>query len=619
MAGYVSRVRRRMWLWYNAYRRFTSHAVPAIRVGALVLEIFTLLASLACLVTLIVYVGFDESYISHVSLYSILRGVQIVFIINVLYNYLINYRSQSRQLRVFRFIVDIAVAVTLLPLLYPRPDHPWIYWLRELLYNRVFLFGVLAAYSGVQLSDGVFSIMGRRANPSLILSVSFLFFIVLGSLLLMMPRCLHHPIDYIDSLFVSTSAVCITGLTTLDIPTTFTPFGQLVLALLIQIGGLGVMTFTSFFALFFSGNTSIYSQLMVKDMIQSKSINSLLPTLLYILTFTIAVEAVGAFAIFMSVHGMIPDMTFSDEVKFAAFHALSAFCNAGFSTVEGGMAAPQLIECGSSLYLTLSLLIVAGGLGFPILVNLKTAAAERLRVLRDRIFRRRRVGHPSHLYDMNTRIVLVTTTILFVVSTLWFLVFEWDNTLGAFSVGRKFSQAFFNACNLRSAGFTSVDNLRFFNFTIIMMLLMMWIGGGSQSLAGGIKVNTFAAMCINLKATILERKRVTVFNRTLDTGSIRRAGAVIGLSILSLFMYVILLVGAEPDLPVRGLVYEAVSALFNVGSSLDITPRLGMVSKILLCSAMFLGRVGLLSLLTGFAGHRREPLVQFPEDSLIIN
>lgn len=617
--GSSARIKYRLWLWKQSYRRSTARAAVAIRAGSSILGVLTTVASSVCMVTLMVYIGFDESDVEHTRLLAILRGTQTIFIVNVLYGLILCFNTLLKQSRLIKWIVDAGILLSMMALVYPQPESPWITWLSTVLYSKYFLFTVLGAYSGVDLCFAVFTLMGKRANPSLIMSVSFIFFIVLGSFLLMMPRCLHHPISYVDSLFVSTSAVCITGLTTLDIPSTFTPFGQIILAILIQIGGLGVMTFTSFFALFFKGNTSIYSQLMVKDMIQSKSINALLPTLLYILTFTIAIEAAGALAIFGSIHGMVDGMTLSDEIKFAMFHSLSAFCNAGFSTYEGGMSAPDMLGCGSPLYLTLSLLIVAGGLGFPILVNIKAAVTARFKRLKARFQYRHRTGRPAHIYDMNTKIVLVTTTVLFIISTLWFMAFEWDNTLAPFGIGDKLSQAFFNACNLRSAGFTSVDNLSFFNFTIIMMLMMMWIGGGSQSLAGGIKVNTFAVMLINLKATVLERKHVVVYNRTLSTGSIRRAGAVIGLSAISLFVYVIVLVGAEPDLPVKGLVYEAASALFNVGSSLGITPHLSGLSKIVVCTAMFLGRVGMLSLLTGLTGRRREPLARFPDESIIIN
>lgn len=574
---------------------------------------------MTALVALLVYVGFDDSSVAHVPLVRIIRAAQITFIVNVCFGFIFNLKTVIRQSRIIKWIVDIGILVSLLPLIYPRPEHPWILWLNQVLYSRIFLFSVVGTYSAVDICFALFRLMGRRANPSMILSVSFLFFILIGSLVLMMPRCLQHPISYIDSLFVSTSAVCITGLTSVDISSTFTPFGQLVLALMIQIGGLGVMTFTSFFALFFKGNTSIYSQLMVKDMVQSKSINSLLPTLLYILGFTLVIEACGAACILWSIHGVMPGMSTSDEVMFAAFHSLSSFCNAGFSTLHDGMATPALMQSSGAIYIIMSCLIIAGGLGFPILVNIKDSLVSKGRRLVTRLIGGVPVTSRVHIYDINTKIVLVTTSILFLISTLLFLVFEWNNSLATLDIKDKVIQSFFTSCNMRSAGFISVNYLSFFNFTIIMMMLMMWIGGGSQSLAGGIKVNTFATMLINLKATLLERKRVTAFNRTVDTESVRRAGAVIGLSILSLFTYLIILIALEPTLPAKGIIYEAVSALFNVGSSLDITPRLSDLSKIIVCTAMFLGRVGLLSLLIGISGRHREKPARFPGDRITIN
>ncbi len=579
----------------------------------------TTAASVTTLVALFIYVGFDDGSVAHMPLVRVINASRIIFIINVCYGLTLNYSTVVKQNRVIKWVVDIAILVTLLPLIYPRPEHPWIEWLDRLLYSRAFLFAVVGTYSVVDICYALFRLMGRRANPSMILSVSFLFFIIIGSFVLMMPRCLNQPISYIDSLFVSTSAVCITGLTPVDISVTFTPFGQLVLALLIQIGGLGVMTFTSFFALFFQGNTSIYSQLMVKDMVQSKSINSLLPTLLYILGFTLVIEACGAMCILWSIHGVMPGMSTGDEVVFAAFHSLSAFCNAGFSTLPDGMATPALMNSSGSIYLVMSCLIIAGGLGFPILVNIKDNIASKGRQLFSRLVGSAPSASRVHIYDINTKIVLVTTSILFIVSTLSFLAFEWNNSLAGLDVKDKVIQSFFTSCNMRSAGFTSVNYLSLFNYTIIMMMLMMWIGGGSQSLAGGIKVNTFATMLINLKATLLERKRVTVFNRTVDNESVRRAGAVIGLSILSLFVYIIILISLEPVQSAKGIIYEAVSALFNVGSSLDITPHLSDLSKIVVCTAMFLGRVGLLSLLIGITGRHREKPVLYPAERITIN
>lgn len=598
--------------------RFNARFVPAIRLGGNILAVLAFIASLICLTGLVVYFGFDHTEADFRILSRILRACQIVFIINVIYGLTLMARQTLRQTKIIKWIVDLAVLVTLLPLAYPRPEHPWIGILDSILYSNKLLFTVLGAYSVVDVSFGIIKILGRRTNPSLILSASFLLFILIGSLLLMMPRCTYGGIEYVDALFVSTSAVCITGLTSVDLPSTFTPTGLLVLAVLIQTGGLGVMTFTSFFALFFSGSTSIYSQLMVRDMIYSKTLSSLIPTLLYILGFTLAIELIGAAAIFLSVHDTL-GMTIEEELIFSGFHSLSAFCNAGFSNVEGGLSSPLLLRSNQWIYVIITLLVTAGGIGFPILMNFRQAFVRRLKRAWCWLRRRAIPRMPVHVYDLNTKIVLVTSAWLTVVSTLLFFLFEYDNTLEGMSMTDKLIQSWFNSSVPRSSGFSSVNPAGFMNVTILMFLLLMWIGGASQSTAGGIKVNTFATMLLNLKAIILGRDRVTVYDREIAIPSVRRAHAVIGLSIITLFSYSILLVGFEPGLSPKALVYEATSALFTVGSSLGITGELSMPSKILLCTAMFLGRVGIISLLIGVVGTHNDPPFRRPSDNIIIN
>lgn len=582
------------------------------------LSVVTCVAALLCLVTLTVYVGYDHSGKALAQLYGVIRGVQITFIVNVLFNLILNFKATIRETRIIKWIVDVTMLVTLLPLLYPHPQHPWLPWLEQILYSNRFLFPAVGAYSIVALCYGVLRIIGKRTNPSLMLSVSFLFFILIGSFLLMMPKCSYHGIAYIDSLFVSTSAVCITGLTPIDVSSTLTPFGLLILALLIQIGGLGVMTFTSFFALFFSGNTSIYSQLMVKDMIYSKTVNALVPTLLYILGFTIVIELAGAAAIFFSVHGTL-GMTVEDELIFSGFHALSAFCNAGFSNIEGGLSNPALLHSNQSIYLIASVLIFAGGIGFPILVNFKSAFFNHLKNMWADVTGRKKRYCGHHLYDMNTRIVLVTTFTVFIVSAALFFLFEHDNSLAGMSLYDKIVQSVFNSFVPRSSGFASVSPAGFLNITIIMMIFLMWIGGASQSTAGGIKVNTFAVILLNLRTVITGRRHISAFHRTISTDSIRRANAVVTLSILAYTAYAMTLIALEPHLSVKDLLFEAASALFTVGSSLGITGQLGDSSKILLCTAMFLGRVGIISLLIGLTRHSKDSYAEFPTDNIIIN
>lgn len=567
---------------------------------------------------LIVYTGYEHDRISVKNMYHYFHLIQGVFIVNVFFNLIFNLRKTLRKTRPIKCIVDVAIITTLFPILYPLPENPWSPWLAEIVYSNKFLLITLCAYSIVAVSYGIMHIMGKRTNPSLILSCSFLFCIFAGSFLLMMPKCTYTHIDYIDALFVSTSAVCITGLTTIDIPSTFTPLGLAILAMLIQIGGLGVMTFTSFFALFFSGNASVYSQLMVKDMIYTKSINSLLPTLLYIFLFTIVIEAIGAVFIWMSIHDVLA-MSVHDQIIFSAFHSMSAFCNAGFSNLPGGMANPALMNSNQMIYIIISIIVFAGSIGFPILVNFRDVFFEYVKRGWNWLRGRQNGVKTVHIYNLNTKIALYTTSIILFISIVVFFALEQNNSLAGLSTYDKVAQSIFNSTTPRSSGFVSVNPAGFLNVTLIFVLFLMWVGGASQSTAGGIKVNTLAAVLINLKAIVLGRERVTAFNRTIAIGSIRRANAVVTISLMSFLAFAMILMLLEPKLPAKSLLFETMSALFTVGSSLGITPLLSPLSKILLTVAMFLGRVGIISLLIGVTGNKNGSPVKYPTDNLIIN
>lgn len=610
----------RIALMRHATLRFGHRTMPVISGISQALIVISVVAEIVCLVALVIRAGYEHNPDDVRRIHNLLRLCQGIFIANVSFNLIFNLRNTFRNTRTVKWIVDIAMLVTLLPWIYPHPENPWIPWLEAILYSNKFIYGCIAAYSVVGLSFAIFRLVGRRTNPSLLMSCSFLVFIIIGSFLLMLPKCTYTDISYIDSLFVSTSAISITGLTPVNVATTFTPLGQLILAILIQIGALGVMTFTSFFALFFSGEASIYSQLMLKDMVYSKSMSSLIPTLLYILGFTIIVEATGALLIFASVHGTL-DMTFPDEIAFSAFHAISAFCNAGFSTLPDGMANPMLLNGNISIYWIMSAIIIAGSIGFPILVNLRDAITIKFRQVKYRLHHiaKDSDARQVHIYNMNTKIVLVSFTILFVAGAVIFFILEYNNSLAGMSFWQKVTQSVFNSATPRSAGFSSVNPAGFLNTTLLVVLFLMWVGGAAQSTAGGIKVNTLAAICLNIRAIVTGAPKVVAFNRTVSTGSIRRANAVVALSIISYLLFSVILVGLEPDLPVRSLLFESCSALFTVGSSLGITPQLSDASEVLLCVAMFLGRVGLISLLSGIVRRHRQHNIVYPADNIIIN
>lgn len=586
----------------GAYARFIGHWVDTLRVLYVVFNVLTILASLLTLVAIALYGGYDASVVSFETVRPWLRLCRSVFVCNILFNLIFRFKETFADVRPLRWAMDLAVLSTLLPL-----D-----------FKPLAFVAILGLYAAIYLSFALMRMLGRHSNPSLILSASFLTFITIGSALLLLPKSTVNGISVIDSIFVSTSAVCICGLTPVDVSTTFTPLGLCILAGMMQIGALGVMTFTSFFALFFSGQPSVYSQLIVRDMFYSKTINSLVPTLFYTLLFTLTVEAAGAVAIYFSVVDTIPGYTTADYLTFAAFHSLSAFCNAGFSTIGDGLSNPALINGNQLIYLIISVLVIAGGIGFPILVNTKDAIVARTRQLWGWL-RSRHYKHRPHLYNLNSRVVLTTTSLLFALTAALFFLFENHGVLEGMSPYQKIVQSIFNATTPRSSGFISVNPASFAPATLLVVMVMMWIGGGSQSTAGGIKVNTFAAALLHMKAVIIGRKSVRAFNRRISVDSLSRAQAIIILSIISYALLSLAMLLLEPALPVKAVLFESLSALMTVGSSLGITDSLSVAGKSVLSVAMFVGRVGLISLLMGLIGERIHPAIELPEDNLIIN
>ncbi len=491
----------------------------------------------------------------------------------------------------------------------------------KILENKTIYLLILLLISFIELSDAVITSLGRKSNPALMMAVSFLFIIMVGSGMLLMPRCIQHGVhlSWIDSLFTATSAVCVTGLTTIDVPGTFTCLGQLVVMLLIQVGGLGVMTITSFFALFFMGNTSIYNQMQVQDMVSSKSLASLWSTLLNIIGFTAFLELAGAVMIFLNIHGTI-GLDLRHELFFSVFHAVSAFCNGGFSNYQDGMSAPVLMEGHSCLYIILALLIIFGGIGYPVLVNLKAAVSRHAKVLWKWINGHRYASlNIPNLFDLNTKIVLRTTTLLIVIGTVLIAFFEWDNTFAGMPIHEKLTQAFFNAVSPRTAGFISVNLNHMCIQSVFIYTVLMWIGGASQSTAGGVKVNAFAVAFLNIRAIIHGTTRVEFAGRELSSDSIRRANAAVFVSLIVLGIFIFLITLTEPNQPLKAIVFECVSAFATVGSSLGLTPELHDTGKALIVVLMFIGRVGLVTMAQGLLKQYKNQNYKLPQDNITIS
>lgn len=533
-----------------------------------------------------------------------------------------NIKRLRRQKILLTLLIGLAIYLTLLPAWFPlsNPDATFG-WLWRLAANKYYVGAVLGLFAVLEMSRSVVSVINRRTNPALILAAGFTIIIALGTFLLLVPRSTlpHIHLSVVDALFVSTSAVCVTGLTPVDVSTTFTLEGQLIIALLIQIGGLGVMTITSFFALFFMGGTGLYNQFALRDMISSETLSSLVSTLLYILGFTFVIEGVGALLIWHSIHNTL-GMSFSEEIIFSAFHSVSAFCNAGFSTLSGNLGNTLVMEGHNAFYLLISILVVLGGIGFPILVNFKEVLFYHIKMGYYRIAGGKNPpARYRHLTNINTKLVLVTTAFLLIGGALLLALMEWNGAFADFSTAGKLTHALFNSAASRTAGFNSVALVDFSYLSILLYLFLMWVGGGSQSTAGGIKVNTFAVAVANFYAVVRGRERVHTFGREIPAESVRRASAVIFGSIGATLGFFTLLVILEPNLHPMGLLFEVVSALSTVGSSLDVTALLGEDSKVVVSLAMFVGRIGLITMLMSVLPAKGDPKYHLPKDNVIIN
>ncbi|NDV83837.1 TrkH family potassium uptake protein [Bacteroides sp. 51] len=594
------------------------HLAARILMG--VMTVITDLAALIFLTTIVYEFGFGVSTVERDQLINVYIWVWIIFLLDITLHLI--FRSGLKQDRYKRLarMFSILFYLTLIPIVFPAlTEVEFLSWLWNFLDSRYYRLTLLFVFSFFYLSNSVVRLLGRRTNPSLILGASFLFFILIGTGLLMLPRSTFHGISWVDSLFVATSSVCVTGLSPFDMTATFTPFGFTIIIILIQIGALGVMTFTSFFALFFMGNTSLYNQLIVRDMVSSKSLNSLFSTLMYTLAFTLIIEGIGTLLIWWNIHGTL-NMNLKDELLFSLFHSISAFCNAGVSTLSGNVGNPLLMNGHNPFFLSISILIILGGIGYPILVNLKDIIISYLKRLWIYLHTREPIHRKIyHQFSLNTRIVFITTFFLLILGTLAIVYFEWDHALAGMSVADKWTQAFFNSVASRTAGFNSIHLTTLTTQSLLFYMLFMWIGGGAQSTAGGIKVNAFAVIVLNMFAILRGADRVEVFGRELSPDSIRRANAAMIISLGAIFTFVFLLTILEPEIPLVTLVFECIAAFSTAGTSLGATPLLNNESKILIAVLMFIGRVGLVTLILGMVKQKKHTKYRYPSDDIIIN
>lgn len=450
-------------------------------------------------------------------------------------------------------------------------------------------------------------------NPAQIFMASFMLIIIIGSLFLTFPNATYKGISFVDALFTSTSAVCVTGLSSVDTGTTFTVFGQVTIMMLIQIGGLGIMTFTSYFSYFFTGESSYENQLVMQEMTNSDKMVEVFSTLKRVLVLTFVVEFIGAISIFLSLDTkLIPDIF--QRIYFSVFHAVSGFCNAGFSTLSNNLYDINY-RFNYPFQLTIAFLIIFGGIGFPIMFNMYKYI---LHLFKDVLFRKKH-QHYAWLININTRIVFITTFFLLVFGTTLFYIFEYNNVLAEHHGFGKVVTAFFGAVTPRTAGFNSVDNSVLNMSTVLLIYFLMWVGASPSSTGGGIKTTTFAISLMNSISLARGKDRIEIYGREISDMTVRRAYSQILLSLIAIGLSVFLVCNFNRELDLRSVVFESISAFGTVGLSLGITAKLSVASKYVIIATMFIGRINLLTIITAFMKQVRFRKYRYPSEDILIN
>lgn len=481
--------------------------------------------------------------------------------------------------------------------------------------GKAFIYIAVASVFLIELSKSSFNVF-KLVNPAFLFAFSFLFLIIMGAALLLLPKATVNGISTIDAIFTATSAVCVTGLTVVDTGTAFTSLGKSIILVLIQIGGLGIMTFTSFFGFFFQGAASFSNQLFLKDFVNDEKLGEVFNTLFKIIFITLLIELIGAILIYTSLDSSV----FSTEavkIKFAVFHSISAFCNAGFSTFPNNLYDNKL-RYNYNLHLVIAWLIILGGLGFPIVFNYFKYFRHYLIRRIKRFFLNQEFEHTPRIINVNSKIVVITTSLLLLFGTILYFITEQHHTLAGHNLWGKIVTSFFGAVTPRTAGFNTVDMTLFAPATILIYLMLMWIGASPGSTGGGIKTTTFAIAILNTLSISKGKNRTEAYRREIAGESLRRAFAVMILSFIVIGASVFLISIFDSGKNMLTVIFESISAFGTVGLSLGLTSTLSDPSKLVLIITMFIGRVGALTLIIAFIRKVKVLNYNYPQESILI-
>ncbi|MCK9226011.1 MAG: TrkH family potassium uptake protein [Candidatus Muirbacterium halophilum] len=437
-------------------------------------------------------------------------------------------------------------------------------------------------------------------NPALSLILSFLIVIIIGSCFLKLPGSHTKELSWVDAFFTATSATCVTGLIVKDTPVDFTLQGQIIILLMIQLGGIGIMTFSMAFAVLLGKKLNFESKALINRMIDYDRPGYTVLILKKVLTVMIIFEIIGAIllGIFFNINGVENNLFFT-----SIFHSISAFCNAGFSTFSNSLANFSNII---SINLIIMILIITGGLGFFVIIEIYSFTKKKLTLA---LFVRK--------LSVQVKIVLYVTIILILTGTLLFFVLEKSNVLNNMSNLDKFIASLFQSVTTRTAGFNTINIGGLSRATLLIFMVFMFVGAGPGGTAGGIKITTLYIFIKSVFSMVNSYPEVRAFGRKIPDDIVRKATAVFFISIILNFTAITLLCITE-DFELKDIMFETVSAFGTVGLSTGITPFLSDAGRIIIILLMFVGRLGPVTLAIAISKQYNKSLYSLPEEKVMI-
>lgn len=434
--------------------------------------------------------------------------------------------------------------------------------------------------------------------------LSFLVAILVGSVLLAMPisSATGEGTPYIDALFTATTATCVTGLVTVPTVTHWSVFGQVVILILIQIGGLGIITIMAGIAALLHKKMGLADRVLLQDAFNLNTLSGLEAFVKKVIKGTLLIEGIGALC-YMLV--FVPEFGLKG-IWISIFTSVSAFCNAGIDILAENSLCDYAVN--PIINITTALLIIIGGLGYIVWWDLLRVCKEKRAIKRFRML------------TLHSKIVISTTILLIVAGGVLLLIFEYSNpnTMGGYSFLEKVEVAFFQSVTTRTAGFATIPQENLTNSSALVCMILMFVGGSPVGTAGGIKTVTFAVLVVSAIATIRNHKEVNLFGRALTKEAVSKAMAVAGMSFAILFVSTVLL-SAVMQADLLDILYETISATATVGLTRNLTSSLNIYGKIIIIATMYLGRVGPISLAVAFNLKREKTnIVKNPVEDISV-